>query len=147
MEPDEQSAPAKVARPDGDRFGDGDTSFRAAGGEAGIRTLVDAFYDEMETAEYAQTIRRMHSDDLTTARDKLARFLCGWLGGENRYRKKYGSISIPDVHAHLDIGLAERDAWLRCMLSAIERQPYEERFKRYLFAQLSIPAERVRKRD
>ncbi len=29
-------------------YGTGDATFRAAGGEAGIRRLVDAFYDIME---------------------------------------------------------------------------------------------------
>ena len=129
------------------KFGQGDASFRAAGGEQGIRKLVDAFYDEMDRASDAARIRGMHPEDLEISRDKLARFLCGWLGGPNRYREKYGFISIPDAHAHLDIGLAECDAWLRCMASALDEQPYSDAFKKYLFEQLSIPAERVRKRD
>ena len=124
-------------------FGLGDTSYRAAGGEEGIRRLVDSFYDAMEIDELATTIRAMHPRDLTTSRDKLARFLCGWLNGPNRYLEKYGSISIPGVHAHLDIGAAERDAWLRCMENAIAVQPYSAGFKTYLLSQLAIPANRV----
>ena len=67
---------------------------KLAGGEVGIRDLVDAFYDEMDSADYATTIRNMHPQDLEISRDKLARFLCGWLGGENRYREKYGVINF-----------------------------------------------------
>ena len=90
-------------------YGDGDASFQAAGGEAGLLRLVDDFYDLMETRPYAATIRAMHPPDLTVARDKLARFLCGWLGGPKRYQERYGSISIPGSHAHLDVDADARD--------------------------------------
>ncbi|MEM7467509.1 MAG: group II truncated hemoglobin [Pseudomonadota bacterium] len=128
-------------------YGTKDASFQAAGGQEGVRRLVDAFYDEMERAEYAQTIRAMHPKDLDVSRDKLTLFLCGWLGGPRLYAEKYGGISIPGAHAHLDIGLAERDAWLRCMDVAVDQQNLAADFKSYLLEQLSIPAERVRKRD
>ena len=128
-------------------YGSKDASFQAAGGEVGIRCLVDAFYDEMDRADYAKNIRAMHPQDLEVSRDKLTLFLCGWLGGPRLYAEKYGGISIPSAHAHLDIGLAERDAWLRCMKVALDKQDYAPDFKIYLLEQLSIPAERVRKRD
>ena len=128
-------------------FGIGDASYRAAGGEAGIRRLVDAFYDEMDSEASAAGIRAMHPEDLSVSRDKLARFLCGWLNGPNRYREKYGAISIPGAHAHLSIGPRERDAWLACMEKAISRQDYSEEFKRYLYAQLCVPANRVVNRE
>ncbi len=124
-------------------FGIGDASYRAAGGEAGIRRLVDAFYDEMERNPAAARVRAMHPRDLATSRDKLARFLCGWLNGPNLYREKYGAISIPGAHAHLAIGPAERDAWLACMEKAIAAQPWDDAFRQYLYAQLSVPANRV----
>ena len=128
-------------------YGSKDASFLAAGGEAGIRCLVDAFYDEMDRADYAADIRAMHPQDLDISRDKLTLFLCGWLGGPRLYAEKYGGISIPSAHAHLDIGLAERDAWMRCMKVALDKQDYVPDFKLYLLEQLSVPAERVRKRD
>lgn len=123
-------------------FGDGDTSFQAAGGVAGLRQLVDDFYDLMDREPFAETIRRMHPPDLTASRDKLARFLCGWLGGPKLYREKYGSIRIPPAHAHLAIDEPERDAWLECMRLAIGRQPYTSEFAAYLLRELRVPAER-----
>lgn len=126
-------------------YGVEDGSFRAAGGIDGIRRLVDDFYDLMDEREGALTIRRMHPEDLEESRDKLARFLCGWLGGPKRYREKYGPISIPKAHAHLTVGEAERDAWLLCMAEAIERQPYPLDFALYLMRELRVPAERIRK--
>ena len=73
----------------------GDASFRAAGGEAGLRPLVDRFYDLIEERPEAARIREMHPQDLEVARDKLTRFLCGWLGGPKRYAEKFGPIEIP----------------------------------------------------
>lgn len=125
-------------------YGTGDASYQAAGGEAGLRKLVDAFYEAMSTLPQAQTIRAMHPADLTVARDKLTRFLCGWLGGPRLFVEKYGPIHIPQVHNHLPIGEAERDAWLACMAAALAQQPYAEDFKTYLLTALYTPAERCR---
>jgi hemoglobin len=127
-------------------YGTGDASFRAAGGYEGIRALVDAFYHVMDTDPAARRIRAMHPDDLTESRDKLTRFLCGWLGGPRLFRERYGPISIPGVHEHLEIREAERDAWLACMRQAVAQQPFAEDFQAYLMEQLAIPAERVRAR-
>ena len=125
-------------------YGDGDSSFQAAGGESGLRRLVDDFYDVMCREPAAASIRAMHPDDLEISRDKLARFLCAWLGGPNRYREVYGAISIPGAHQHLRVDAAARDAWLLCMEIAIAAQPYADDFKEYLLTQLAVPAERVR---
>ena len=125
-------------------YGTDDASFQAAGGYDGIKQLVDDFYDLMEVRDDTKRILRMHPRDLEVSRDKLTRFLCGWTGGPKLYSEKYGSITIPGVHAHLDIGESERDAWLNCMKAAISRQPFAEDFKIYLHRELSVPAERVR---
>ena len=129
------------SRPD---WGTLDASFREAGGIPGIEKLVNDFYDQMETLPEARIIRAMHPHDLTESRDKLARFLCGWMGGPRRYAERYGAINIPGAHQHLAIGDAERDAWLLCMENAIAMQSYEPGFASYLLKQLRIPAERVR---
>ncbi len=128
-------------------YGQGEASFEAAGGFDGIKQLVDAFYDAMETLPQARTIRDMHSADLTESRDKLTRFLTGWLGGPKLFSEKYGPIRIPVAHRHLDIGPAERDAWLACMQVAVDAQPYQQNFRNYLMTQLYVPAERSRNRD
>ena len=126
-------------------YGDGDTSFQTAGGESGLRRLVDTFYDHMAKLPQTRTILAMHPADLGASRDKLARFLCGWLGGPHRYNEKYGRINIPSAHQHLNIDNRERDAWLQCMARAVAEQPYPEDFKAYLMKQLAVPAEAVRR--
>jgi hemoglobin len=128
-------------------YGQGEASFNAAGGFEGIKKLVDAFYDAMETLPQARHIRSMHKPDLIKSRDKLTRFLTGWLGGPKLFSEKYGPIRIPVAHRHLAIGPAERDAWLACMQIAVNSQPYDQPFREYLMNQLYIPAERSRNQD
>lgn len=128
------------------QYGTGDASFQAAGGVDGIRQLVDNFFDRMGSDARFATIHAMHPEDKEESRDKLHRFLCGWLGGPRLYREKYGSIGIPRVHAHLAIATAERDQWLTCMSESVEEQAFASEFRKYLMEQLYIPAEAVRRR-
>ena len=130
---------------DKQRYGIGDASFQAACGEAGIRRLVDTFFNRMSSDTRFATIYAMHPDDNVMSRDKLARFLCGWLGGPRLYNEKYGGISIPRVHQHLAIATPERDQWLTCMAESVDEQPFDPEFKRYLMEQLYVPAEAVRR--
>lgn len=127
-------------------YGTADASFQAAGGEAGIRRLVGDFFDLMGSDVRFRTIYDMHPNDKAVSRDKLARFLCGWLGGPKLYQEKYGAIGIPRVHAHLAIGAIERDQWLTCMGAVVAEQPFAADFKDYLMEQLAVPAEAVRRR-
>ena len=128
------------------QYGIRDASFKAAGGEAGLRKLVDEFFDRMGSDPRFAVIYHMHPEDLAKSRDKLARFLCGWLGGPKLFQEKYGSISIPRVHEHLAIATPERDQWLTCMRETVAEQPFAESFKTYLMEQLFVPAEGVRRR-
>jgi hemoglobin len=125
------------------QYGQKDGSFQAAGGEAGIRKLVETFYRVMAEREDARTIRDMHPKDLTITIDKLARFLCGWMGGPKLYSERYGGIAIPPAHAHVPIGEPEKLAWLACMSCALDEQDYEPEFKEYLMVQLAVPAGRI----
>lgn len=125
-------------------YGVADTSFQAAGGEAGITVLCRRFYQAMDSEPGAAGIRAMHQESLDPMVDRLAAFLCGWLGGPPRYKERYGNISIPRYHFKFPIGAAERDAWLQCMQIAVDEQPWASDFKAYLMEQLAIPAERCR---
>ncbi len=127
-------------------YGIDDASFRAAGGETGIRQLVDVFFDRMGSDARFATIYAMHPEDKEILRDKLARFLCGWQGGPKLYQEEYGAIGIPRAHRHLAIKTPERDQWLACMAESVDEQPFELSFKRCLLEQLYVPAEAVRRR-
>ena len=125
-------------------YGTDDASFNAAGGLEGLTKLSESFYGYMDSLASAQTIRAMHSDDLSESVTKLAYFLSGWLGGPKHYSAHYGSIRIPAAHQHLAIGHKEADAWIECMQHAVNDQPYDVGFKEYLITQLKVPAERIR---
>ena len=127
-------------------YGIEDASYQAAGRKVGIRKLVDGFFDRMGSEPRFKVIYDMHPEDKEMSRDKLARFLCGWLGGPKLYQEKYGGISIPRVHEHLDIASPERDQWLTCMRETVAEQPFDTEFKIYLMEQLFVPAEGVRRR-
>jgi hemoglobin len=125
-------------------YGTGDASYQAAGGSAGIRALVERFYEYMDALAEARDVRAMHGPELAEVREKLIVFLCAWLGGPNEYRARFGPISIPGFHAQFAIDEAARDAWLLCMARAVAEQPWADSFKAYFLRAISIPAERVR---
>ena len=125
-------------------YGKGDATYQAAGGQAGIRRLVDCFFDIMADDPQYATIYHWHPEDKEISRDKLALFLCGWMGGPKPFVEKYGRIRIPEAHQHLAVTGVERDQWLECMSRALAEQDYPPRLIKYLQQQFYIPAERVR---
>lgn len=124
-------------------FGERDASYLAAGGIEGLRQLVDDFYQLMDSDPAAESVRSMHPPSLEAARDKLACFLSGWLGGPRLFSERYGSISIPAFHAQWPIDEAQSEAWIMCMQQAVARQPYSPEFAEYLIRQLRVPASRI----
>lgn len=96
------------------------TPFEELGGEAIVRRLVDRFYDLMDALPEAYVIRKIHQDDLASARQKLFEYFCGWLGGPALYEAKYGHPRMRARHMPFAIGEAERDAWLLCMAQAFD---------------------------
>jgi hemoglobin len=93
--------------------------YEMLGGEAGLRTLVDRFYEVMDTAPEAAVIRAMHASDLAPMRQRLFEFLSGWLGGPPLFSERTGSVCITGAHKPFKIGEAERDEWLFCMNKAL----------------------------
>lgn len=113
--------------------------YEAFGGEAGIRRLVDAFYDVMDGDPAAAGIRAMHGDDLGAIRQRLADWLVGWMGGPPVYGQRHpGRPCIMSAHAPYAIGAEEAGQWMACMRKAMLlepppadwRAPLEEAFRR-----------------
>lgn len=96
--------------------------YRRMGGETGVRTLVDRFYDLMDSLPEAADIRAMHGRSLESSRDKLFRFLSGWLGGPDVHQAGYGQPRLRARHLPFVIGLRERDQWMLCMSQALQEQ-------------------------
>ncbi len=93
--------------------------FERLGGEAGVRALVDRFYDLMDLQAGYAVLRALHPADLAGSRDKLYWFLCGWLGGPAHYESRFGHPRLRARHLPYSIGIAERDQWMACMVQAM----------------------------
>ena len=96
-----------------------DTPFEWIGGEDRVRALVDRFYDLMDLEPAYKELRAAHGSTLQDARDKLAWFLCGWLGGPDHYIERFGHPRLRMRHMPFPIGIKERDQWLACMNQAM----------------------------
>jgi hemoglobin len=100
-----------------------------------IREIVEAFYDVMDSDEKAKTIRLMHPEDLTSSREKLFMFLCGWTGGPQLYIERYGHPFLRRRHLPFKIGEEERDQWIYCMTKGmLHLKMDEEKIKALLNA-------------
>ncbi len=95
------------------------TAFEWLGGEAKVHELVDRFYDLMDLEPGYKELRAAHGSTLADARQKLAWFLTGWLGGPNHYIERFGHPRLRARHMPFKIGLVERDQWLACMDQAM----------------------------
>jgi hemoglobin len=89
------------------------------GGEAGVRRLVDRFYDEMDARPDVRPLRDQHPADLADSRDKLFWFLSGWLGGPPLYAQKKGHPRLRARHLPFVVDTAMRDQWMLCMRQAL----------------------------
>jgi hemoglobin len=102
------------------------TPYERLGGEAGVRALVDRFYDLMDLEPPYAGVRALHPADLAGSRDKLHWFLCGWLGGPDLYIERFGHPRLRARHMPYAIGIAERDQWMACMIQAMQENALDE---------------------
>jgi hemoglobin len=122
------------------------TPYDRLGGEPAVRKLVDRFYALMDTLPEAEVIRALHPADLSGSRDKLFKFLSGWLGGPQLYINEYGHPRLRARHLPFPIGEAERDAWLLCMERALAETEMEELLRNHLLQSLRKTADHMRNR-
>lgn len=121
--------------------------YEQLGGDAAVRRLVDRFYDLMDSLPEYYVIRKLHPGDLAGSRDKLYLFLSGWLGGPALYVEKFGHPMLRARHLPYAIGIAERDAWLACMLQAMEDSGVEQTLRESLLKAFYGTADWMRNRD
>jgi len=91
--------------------------YDAVGGAQTFRAIASRFY-ELVTAD--EVLRPLYpDDDLDGAEDRLRMFLEQYWGGPRTYSDQRGHPRLRMRHAPYRIGFIERDAWLRCMHTAV----------------------------
>ena len=122
------------------------THYDMLGGEQGIRQLVNRFYDLMDELPEAWELRKIHQQDLQSARDKLFKFLSGWLGGPGLYEAEYGHPRLRARHMPFPVDTQMRDQWLMCINQALDEQVSDELFKLQLKSSFANVADHMRNR-
>ena len=120
------------------------TVYELVGGDAGIRSIVDRFYDLMDTAPEAATIRALHAKSLKASREKLYQFLSGWTGGPPVYVERYGHPRLRMRHVPFRITTRERDEWLWCMDRSLAEHEMPEEIREFLRTKLHALADHMR---
>jgi hemoglobin len=123
------------------------TLYEMLGGEAGLRSLVDRFYDLMDSSSEAATIRSFHPKSLQRSREKLFMFLSGWSGGPQLYVERFGHPRLRLRHMPFAIGTVERDQWLWCMNKALDESSLDSHVAESLKARFAEVADFMRNQE
>jgi hemoglobin len=91
--------------------------YDAVGGADTFRAIVSRFYEQVAEDEILRPL--YPEDDLHGAEDRLRMFLEQYWGGPRTYSDQRGHPRLRMRHSPFRIGFIERDAWLRCMHTAI----------------------------
>lgn len=118
--------------------------YQRIGGEAGVRALVQRFYQLMDELPEAHRIRKMHHISLKGAEDKLFMFLSGWMGGPQLFVEKFGHPRLRQRHMPFAIGDEERDQWMLCMTQALDETVQDEVLRNELKAAFQKVADFMR---
>ena|SRR5437868_4147764 len=120
------------------------TAYTLLGGEEVLKKLVHRFYEVMDTNEAFKALRAIHSESLLDAEEKLFLFLSGWLGGPNLFMEKHGHPRLRARHMPFQIGKAERDQWVLCMVQAFDDLKVAEPLRTELLHSLLKLADHMR---
>ncbi len=91
--------------------------YDAVGGADTFRRIVARFYEQVADDEILRPL--YPEEDLTGAENRLRMFLEQYWGGPRTYSDQRGHPRLRMRHNPFRIGFLERDAWLRCMHTAV----------------------------
>ena len=103
--------------------------FAAVGDEKPFAQLVEGFYQRVEQDAL---LRPLYPQDLTEAKQHLFLFLVQRTGGRTTYSDERGHPRMRQRHMRFQIGVPQRDAWLRCMNAALAEVPELAPFRQTL---------------
>ncbi len=93
------------------------------------------FYEAMaqDEPELAKLHRLDENGHITREmQNKFALFLVGWFGGPQLYVEQHGHPRLRMRHANVKIDKAMRDAWLRCMATALDEATLARPLREFL---------------
>jgi hemoglobin len=112
------------------------TPYEMIGGAPVIQSIVDRFYDLMESDPAYAELRAMHKADLAPMRASLAEFLMAWSGGPRIWFEKRPGACVMSAHAKLAIDHPTSEQWIDAMRRAVEEH-LEPQFARSMIEALS----------
>jgi hemoglobin len=118
------------------------TFYDAVGGAATFRAIVSRFYELVSADEVLRPL--YPEEDLDGAEDRLRMFLEQYWGGPRTYSDQRGHPRLRMRHAPFQIGFIERDAWLRCMhtaVASIDSTTLDDEHRRELLNYLELAAQ------
>ncbi len=118
------------------------TFYDAVGGAETFRAIISRFYEQVRDDEVLRPL--YPEEDLTGAEDRLRMFLEQYWGGPRTYSEQRGHPRLRMRHSPYRIGPIERDAWLRCMhtaVASIDRGTLDDTHRRELLAYLEMAAD------
>ncbi|MGK2882269.1 MAG: globin [Mycobacterium sp.] len=116
--------------------------YDAVGGAETFHRIVARFYLEVATDEVLRPL--YPDDDLDGAEVRLRMFLEQYWGGPRTYSDERGHPRLRMRHNPFRIGLIERDAWLRCMhtaVASIDSETMDDEHRRQLLDYLEMAAQ------
>lgn len=118
------------------------TFYDAVGGAETFNAIVARFYQLVREDEVLLPL--YPPDELDAAEDRLRMFLEQYWGGPHTYSEQRGHPRLRMRHAPFRIGFIERDAWLRCMhtaVASIDSQTLDDEHRQQLLAYLEMAAD------
>ena len=102
----------------------GQSFYEAVGGAETFTKIVHRFYVEVASDDILRPL--YPEEDLGPAERRLRMFLEQYWGGPQTYSSERGHPRLRMRHVPFKIGPMERDAWLRCMHTAVASIPSDE---------------------
>lgn len=115
--------------------------YDAVGGAETFHAIVSRFYAQVAEDEI---LRQLYpEDDLAAAEERLRMFLEQYWGGPRTYSEQRGHPRLRMRHVPFRITPIERDAWLRCMhtaVASIDSATLDDEHRRQLLDYLEMAA-------
>jgi hemoglobin len=116
--------------------------YDAVGGAETFNAIVSRFYEQVPQDEILSHLYPL--DDLAGAEVRLRMFLEQYWGGPRTYSDQRGHPRLRMRHVPFRITPIERDAWLRCMhtaVASIDSQTLDDEHRRQLLDYLDMAAQ------